>query len=44
MGIHVFGPDVKRILIGDKTSVTMDGRAMEKKEHMHSILIEVCAK
>jgi hypothetical protein len=32
MGIHVFGPDVKRILIGDQTSVTMNGRAMEERD------------
>jgi len=32
MGIHVFGPDVRRLLIGDKTSVTMNGRAMEERD------------
>lgn len=32
MGIHVFAADVDSILIGDKASVTVNGRAMEERE------------
>lgn len=32
MGIHVFAADVESILIGDKASVTANGRAMDERE------------
>lgn len=32
MGIHVFAADVESILIEDKTSVSVNGRAMEERK------------